>query len=205
MDQPTWNRKVFSLWDPIRYHVASVFLVSGKWDQMVYICNIDFSSAENRGSENMVPALKEPNWVLETCKQADKSHFMCRRNIVAVQLQPYGLQHIRPPCPSLSPGVCSNPCPLSWLCHATISSSVISFSCLQSFPASRSFPLCQLFRSGGQSIEASASASVLSVNIQGWSPLGLTCLISLQSKGLSRVFSNTTIQKHQFLGAQPSL
>ena len=132
MDQPTWNRKVFSLWDPIRYHVVSVFLVSGKWDQMVYICNIDFSSAENRGSENMVPALKEPNWVLETCKQADKSHFMCRRNIVAVQLQPYGLQHIRPPCPSLSPGVCSNPCPLSWLCHATISSSVISFSCLQS-------------------------------------------------------------------------
>ena len=170
---------------------------------MVYICNIDFSSAENRGSENMVPALKEPNWVLETCKQADKSHFMCRRNIVAVQLQPYGLQHIRPPCPSLSPGVCSNPCPLSWLCHATISSSVISFSCLQSFPASRSFPVSQLFASRGQNIGTLASASVLLMNIQDWFPLRLSGLISLQSKGLSRVFSNTTVQKHQFFGAQP--
>ena len=112
--------------------------------------------------------------------------------------QPHGLQHARLPCPSLSPGVCSNSCPLSQWCHSTISSSATPFSsCPQSFPGSRSFPVIQLFASGGQIIGASASASVLPVHIQGCFPLGWTGFISLQSKGLSRVFSSTTLQKHQ--------
>ena len=110
------------------------------------------------------------------------------------------------PCPSSTPGACSNSCPLSQWYHPTISSSVIPFSfCPQSFPASRSFPMNRLFTSGGQSIGASASASVLPVNIQDWFPLGLTGLISLLSKELSRVFSSTTMQKHQFFGVHPSL
>ena len=110
------------------------------------------------------------------------------------------------PGPSSSPGLCSNSCPLSQWCHPTILSSVIPFSsCLQSFPASGSFPMSLFFASGSQSIGASASVSVLPMNIQGWFPLGWTGLISLQSKGLSRIFPNTTIQKHQFFGAQPSL
>ena len=109
----------------------------------------------------------------------------------------------RLPCPSLSPGVFSDSCPLSWWCHPTISSSVIPFSsCLQSFPASGSFPVSQLFASGDQSIGVSPSASVLPMSIQDWLPLGWTGWISLLSKGPSRVFSNTTVQKHQFFGAQ---
>ena len=107
-------------------------------------------------------------------------------------LQPHGLQHARPPCPSPTPWVCSNSCPLSQWCHPTISTSVIHYSCLQSCPASGSFPMSQFFASDGQGIGASATASVLSMNIQNWFPLGLTGWISLQSKGLSRVFSNTT-------------
>ena len=107
-------------------------------------------------------------------------------------LWPHGLEHTRLPCPSLSPGVCSDSYPLSQWCYLTISSSVALFSfCLQSFPASGSFPMSRVFTSGGQSIGASASASVLPMNIQGWFPLGLTGLISLLSKGLSRVFSST--------------
>ena len=118
-------------------------------------------------------------------------------------LQPHGLQHTRLPCPSPSPRACSNSHPLSRWCYP-ISSSVIPFSsCLQSFPSSGSFQMSLLFASGGQNI--GTSASVLPMNIQGWFPLGLTGLISLQSKGLWRVFSNTSAQKHQFLGAQPSL
>jgi len=110
-------------------------------------------------------------------------------------LQPHGLQHARLPCPSPTPGVYSNSCPLSQWCHPTISPTVIPFSsCLQSFPASGSFPMSQFFVSGGQSIGVSASASVLPMNIQDWFPLGWTGLISLQSKGLSRVFSNSTVQ-----------
>ena len=121
-------------------------------------------------------------------------------------LQPHELQHARPPGPSPTPGVHPNPCPLSWWCHPTISSSVIPFSsCPQSFPASGCFQLSQLFASGGQSIGVSASASVLPMNTQGWPPLEWTGWISLQSKGLSRVFSNTTAQKHQFFGTQLSL
>ena len=130
--------------------------------------------------------------------------FSC--SIVSDFLRPRELQHARLPYPSLSPEVCSNSHPLSQWCHPTISSSVIPFSSrLQSFPASGSFPMSQLFTIGGQSIGTSASASVLSMNIQDWSLLGLTGLISLLSKGLSRVFSNTTVEKHQFFSAQPSL
>ena len=115
-------------------------------------------------------------------------------------------EHTRFPCPSPSPGVYSNSCPQSRWCHPTISSSAALFSfCLQSFPASMSFAMSWLFASGGQSIGASTSASVLPVNIQGWFPLKLIGLISLQSKGLSRVFSSTTVQKYQLFGPQPSI
>ena len=121
-------------------------------------------------------------------------------------LWPHEPQHARPPCPSPTPGVHPNPCPSSRWCHPTISSSVVPFSsCLQSFPASVSFPMSQLFASDGQSIRDPASASVLPVNTQDWSPLGWTGWICLQPEGLSRVFSNTTVQKHQFFSAQLSL
>ena len=127
-------------------------------------------------------------------------------SVVSDSLRPQGLQHTRLPCPSPTPRACSNSCPLSWWCHPTISSSIVPFSsCLQSFPASGSFQISQFFSSGGQSIGASASASVLSMNFQDWFPLGLTGWISLQSKGFSRVFSNTTVQKHQFFSVQLSL
>ena len=119
-------------------------------------------------------------------------------------LWPHGLQHTRLPCPSAAPRAYSKSCPSSQWCHPTISSSVVPFtSHLQSFPASGSFPRSQLFASGGQSTGASASASVLPMNIQDWFPLGWTGWISLQSKGLSRVFSNTKVQKHQFFSARP--
>ena len=128
------------------------------------------------------------------------------RSVVSSTSWPHGRQHARIPCPALSPGASSNSCPLSRWCHPTISSSVAPFSsCPQSFPASGSFPKSRLFTSSGQSVGSSASASVLSMNIQNWLPLGLTGLISLLSKRLSRVFSSTTVQKHQFFGAQPSL
>ena len=125
-------------------------------------------------------------------------------SVVSYSLWSDGLQHARLPCPSPSPVACSNSCLSSQWCHATISS-VIHFSYLQSFSASGSFLMSQLFASGSQSIGASASASVLPMNIQDWFPLGLTGLISLQSKGLSRVFSSTTVLKHQFFRSQPSL
>ena len=126
--------------------------------------------------------------------------FSC--SVMSDSLWPHGLQHARLPCPSLSPRVCSNSCPLSRWRHPIISSSVLPFSSgPQSFPASGFFSMSQLFVLVGRSIRASASASVLPVNIWGWFPLGLTGLISLQSKGLSRVFSNTTVQKHQFFTA----
>ena len=127
------------------------------------------------------------------------------RSVMSDSLQPEGLQHDRPPCPSPTPGAYSNSCP-SWWCHPTISFSVVPFfSCLQSFPESGSFPMSRLFTSGGQSIGVSASASVLPMNIQDWFPLGLTGWISLQSKGVSRVFSNITVQKHQFFSTWLSL
>ena len=128
------------------------------------------------------------------------------RSVMFDSLRPHELQHTRPPCPSPIPGVHSDSRPLSQWWHPTILSSGVPFStCLQSFPASGSFLMSWLFASGGQSIGASASASVLPMNIQGWFPLWLTGLIFLQSKELSRVFSNTTVQKHRFFGTQPSL
>ena len=136
--------------------------------------------------------------------------FLCSvqfsRSVMSYSSQPHEPQHARPPCPSPTPGVQPNPCPLSQWCHPIMSSSVIPFSsCPQSFPASGSFQMSQLFTSSGQSIGVSASTSVLPMDTLDWSPLGWTGWISLQSKGLSRVFSNTTVQKHQFFGTQLSL
>ena len=137
------------------------------------------------------------------------SHFSSvqfSRSIVSNSLQPHEPQHARPPCPSPTPRVHPNPCPLSRWCHPTSSSSVVPFSsCPQSFPASGSFQMSQSFTSGGQSVGVSASTSVLPMNTQDWFPLGWTGWMSLQSKGLSRVFSNTTVQQHQFFSAQLSL
>ena len=126
-------------------------------------------------------------------------------SVVSDSLRPHESQHTRPPCPSPTPGVYSNSCPSSRWCHPVISSSVVSFSsCPQSLPGSGSFPMSQFFAWGGQSTEVSASASVPPMNTQDWSPLGWTGWISLQSKGHSRVFSNTIVQKHQFFGTQLS-
>ena len=135
--------------------------------------------------------------------QFSSVQFSC--SVVSDSLRPHEPQHTRPPCPSPSPRVNPNPCPLSQGCHPTISSSVVPFSsCLQSFPASRSFPMSQFLASGRQSIGIAALASVLPMNTQDWFPLGWAGWISLQSKGLSRVFSNTTFQNHQFFSAQHS-
>jgi len=120
------------------------------------------------------------------------------RSVVSDSLRPHESQHARLPWPSLTPGVYSNTCPWSQWCHPAISPSVVPSSCPQSLSASGSFPMSQLFTWGGQSIGVSASASVLPMNTQDWSPLGWTGWISLQSKGLSRVSSNTTVQKYQF-------
>ena len=158
----------------------------------------------------LCPTLCDP-WTV-AC-QASRSMEFSRQDsaqfshsVVSNSLRHHELQHPRPPCPSPTPGVHPNPCPLSWWCHPTTSSSVVPVSsCPQSFPASESFPMSQLFASDGQSIGVSASTSVHPMNTQDWSPLGWTGWISLQSNGLSRVFSNTTVQKHQFFGAQLSL
>ena len=129
-----------------------------------------------------------------------------RCSVMSDSLRPHELQHARPPCPSPTPRVHPNSCPLTQWCHPTISSSVVPFSsCSQFFPASGSFQMSQLFASGGQSIGVLASTSVPPMNTQGWSPLGWTGWISSQSKGLWRVFSNTTVQKHQFFWAELSL
>ena len=145
--------------------------------------------------------LKNFNFLREKCSTYS---VQSSRSVMSNSLWPHELHHTRPPCPSPTPGVYSNSCPLSRWCHPTIS--VIPFSSrLQSFPASGSFPMSQFFIPGGQSIGVSASTSVLPMNIQDWFPLGWTGWISLQSKGLSRVFSNTTVQKHQFFGTQLSL
>ena len=138
-------------------------------------------------------------WI-EVCSSVQ---FSC--SVVSDSLQPHESQHARPPCPSPTPGVHSDSHPPSRWCHPAISSSVIPFSsCPQSLPASGSFPMSQLFAKGGQSTGVSALASVLPMKTQDWSPLGWTVWISLQSKGLSRVFSNTTVQKHPFFGTQLS-
>ena len=154
-----------------------------------------FSSTDWLGEKTKCLSPGSSDWV--------GSLFSC--SVVSNSLRAHGLQHTRLPGPLLAPGVCSNSCPLSQWCHPVISSSVSPFSsCPQSCPASGNFT-SQLFPSGSQSIEASASASVLSMNIQGWFPLEVTSLISLLSKGLSRVFSSNTVWKHQFFSSLPSL
>ena len=141
---------------------------------------------------------------LENCFIMSSVQFSC--SVVSDSLRLHESQHARPPCPSPTPSFYPTPCPLSWWCHLAISSSVVPFSsCSQSFPASGSFPMSQFFASGGQSIGVSASTSVLPMNTQDLSPSGWTCWISLQSKGLSRVFSNTVVQKHQFFVTELSL
>ena len=140
------------------------------------------------------------------CVVSPFSSVQFSRSVVSDSLRSHESQHARPPCPSPSPGVHSDSQPSSQWCHPAISSSVIAFSsCPQSLPASESFPMSQLFTWGGQSTEASALASFLPKKSQGWSPSKWNGWISLQSKGLSRFFSNTTVQKHQFFGAQLSL
>ena len=145
--------------------------------------------------------------ILNLTEPFDVTHrFSSVQSLSRILLWPRGPQHARIPCPSPTPRAHSNSCSLSWWCHPTISSSVESFSsCLQSFPASESFPGSQFFVTGGHRIGVSALASVPPMNIQDWSLLGWTGLMSLQFKWLSRLFSNTTVQKHQFFGAQLSL
>ena len=156
------------------------------------------SHSKKRSKARLVPSQKWTTYYWFSSVQFSRS-------VVSDYLWPHELQHTRPPCPSQTPGVHPNSYASSRWCHPAISSSVIPFSsCPQSFPASGSFPVSQLFASGGQSIRVSASASVLPMNTQDWSPLGWSGWISLQSKGLSRVFSNTTVQKHQFFGTQLS-
>ena len=159
-----------------------------------------------------LPAISSPNPWLEKLFCFLSLYFCIfysvqfSRPVMSDSLWPQGLQHTRPPCPSPTPGVYSNSCPLSRWCHPAISSSIVLFtSCFQSFPVSGSFLMSQFFTSGSQSIRVSASASVVPMNIQDWFPLGWTGWISLQSKGLSRIFSNTTVQKHQFFSAQLSV
>ena len=167
-------------------------------------------SCHRKGEEKSIPCLDSLS-----CRLSHLSSIFLRA-ISSVQfssvvqscptLRPHEPQHARPPCPSPTPGVHPNPCLLSWWYHPTISSSIVSFSsCPQSLPASGSFQMSQLFASSGQSTGVSASTSVLPMNTQDWSPLGWTGWISLQTKGLSRVFSNTTVQRHQFFCAQLSL
>ena len=151
---------------------------------------------------------KNGNWLWIQIKCTSMKWFSVQFScsVVSDSLRPHGLQHARLPCPSPTPRACSNSCPLSWWCHPTISSSVIPFcSGRQSFPASGSFPVRRFFTSCSQSIGISTSALVLPMNIQDWFPLGLNGLISLLSKGNSRIFSSTTVRKHQFFGTQPSL
>ena len=144
-----------------------------------------------------VQILSFPYWLQFSSVQFSSS-------VMSVSLRPHESQHARPPCPSPTSGVYSNSCPSSQWCHPVISSSVVPFSsCPQSLPSSGSFPMSELFTWGGQSTGVSASASALPMNTQDWSPLGWTGWISLQSKGISRVFK-TTVQKHQFFGTQLS-
>ena len=158
-----------------------------------------FPYTENSTTFNKNTALEK---IINGAKQQKLRSIQFSRSV----LWPHEPQHTRPPCPSPTPEVHPNPCPLSWWCHPAILSSVVPFSsCLQSLSASGSFSMSQLFESGDQSIGVSASTSVLPVNTQDWSPSEWTGWISLYFKGLSRIFSNTTVQKHQFFGAQLSL
>ena len=157
------------------------------------------------GNVNDAAAVKSNSMLLKKLNRELLPLLLFSHSVMSNSLWPHGLQYARLPCPSPAPGVCSDSCPLSRWCHPTISTSVIPSSCLQSFPASGSFPMTWLFASSGQSIGASASASVLLMNVQGWFPLGLTGLIFLLSRGLSKIFSSIIVRRHQFFSAQPFL
>ena len=191
---PWWSQAWVEVCWPLPSPQASLCVYQGLWRALDV-----FISLQGRVVTYAEPSRK---WLLFiTVITTTVLLFSC--SVVSDSLRPHELQHARLPRPSLSPGVGSNSRPLSRWCHPTISSSVIRFcSCLMSFPTSGSFPVSRLFESGGQSIRASVSASVLPVNIQGWFPLGLTGVIALLCEGLSRAFSNTTVQRHQFFGTQ---
>ena len=174
--------------------------------KMTYKCNTRHNGPI-KGKANLKRNLDYDNGLKQSFPtQETISSVQFSRSVMSDSLQPHEPQHTRPRCPSPTPRAHPNPCPLSRWCHLTISSSVVPFSsCPQSFPASGSFSVSQLFTLGGQSIGVSASTSALPMNTQNWSPLGWTGWIFLQSKGLSTVFSNTTVQKHQFFDVQLSL
>ena len=182
--------------------------MANRWGTMETVTDFIFLgskiTADGECSHEIKKHLPLERKTMTNLAQFSSVQFSC--SVVSNSLWPHESQHARPPCPSPTPRVYPNPCPLSQRCHRTILSSVVPFSsCLQSFPASGSFQMSQLFASGGQSIGVSASTLVLPMNTQDWSLLGWAVWISLQSKGLWRVFSNTTVQKHQFFGAQLSL
>ena len=154
---------------------------------------------------SIIVALLIVSQILSHSKPSEYCSVQFSHSVMSDSLQPHESQHARPPYPSPTPEVYPNSCPSSWWCYPAISSSVVHFSsCPQSFPASRCFPMSQLFTWGSQNTGVSTSTSVLPMKTQDWSPLGWTCWISLKSKGVSRVFFNTTVQKHQFFGAQLS-
>ena len=168
-----------------------------KTQDIIFLRNWIVTNNRSQVQACLAPSMKEAVFCLSV-------QFSC--SVMSNSLRPHESQHSRPPCPSPTPRVYSNSCPSSLWCYPAVSSSVVPFSSHpQSFPASGSFRISQFFSSGGQSIGVSASASVLPMNTQDWFPLGWTGWISLQSKGLSRVFSNTTVQKHQYFCAQLSL
>ena len=174
------------------------------WEKAEYIKESRLGSAIHIWVEQSKPRKEGTEARIKTLKEKFPS-VQFSRSVVCDSLWPLELQHPNPPCPSPTPGVHSDSCLLSRWCHPAISSSVVPFCpCPQSLPASESFPMSQLFTLGGQSTGVSATASFLPKNIQGWSPLEWTSWISLQSKGFSRVFSNTTVQKHQFFSVQLS-
>ena len=195
---------IFNLW-PHLNDISSEFnaFLTKKIQWEILVKKMNWITLLNTSSVNFFSYSKMLNCSFSSVLSIQQT---CLLSVVSDSLWPHGLQYTRPPCPSPTPGVYSNSCPLSQWCHPTISSSVVPFSShLQSFPEPGSFQMSQLFSSGGQSVRVSASTSVLPMNTQDWSPLEWTGWISLQSKGLSRVFSNTTVQKHQFFVAQLSL
>ena len=209
---PTQKLKIRS--KQLKENFRKINIITKKWDYIIKeSMNPNFKSAIKEAFCEMKE--REPGHREKKERQRQRwsqrhrgrkqMNIQFSRSVVSDSLQPHESQHARPPCPSPTPGVHSDSHPLSRWCHPAISFSVVPFStCPQSLPASESFPMSQLFAWDGQSIGVSASASVLPMNTQGWSPLEWTGWISLPSKGLSRVFSNTTVQKHKFSGAQPS-
>ena len=175
--------------------------------QYVWITHITQYQKGNNPIKKWAEDLNRCFFAKKTCRRSSSVQLVqFSYSVASDSLWPHGLQHTRFPCPSPTPRAYSNSCRSSRWCHPTISSSVVPFSFhLQSFPASGSVPVSPFFASGSQSIGVSASTSVLPMNTQDWFPLGWTGCISLQSKGFSRVFSNTTVQKHQFFSIQPSL